>query len=125
MPISDHPLPAGVLKGIEQFNAGAFYECHDSIELEWVAERGDVRLMYQGLLQISVAFHHVRTGNWRGMVKMIARGKGKLLPFYPECVGIDVRRLLTDVERCEVELRELGPERLGEYNRFPTIRVNR
>ena len=75
--ISDHALPAGVLKGIEQFNAGAFYECHGSIELEWVVERGDVR------------------------------------------------RLLMDVERCEAEMRELGPERLGEFNRFPTIRVNR
>jgi hypothetical protein len=118
----DDRLPHGVLTGIEQFNAGLFYECHDSIELEWVAEKGDVRLIYQGLLQISVAFHHVRNGNRRGMVKMMSRGKGKLLPFLPACRGIDLEGLLTDIERCESSMRNLGAEHLREFDQFPTIR---
>ena len=121
----DGPLPAGVRKGCEQFNKRAFYGCHDSIAAVWVDEPGDVRLMYQGLLQISVAFYHVQKGNWRGMVKMMARGKGKLLPFLPSCQGVDLEGLLADVERCEVALRDLGPERMARFNQFPAIRVAR
>jgi predicted metal-dependent hydrolase/CheY-like chemotaxis protein len=119
----DRPLPAGVMQGIEQFNQRQFYQCHDSVELVWVDEPGDVRLMYQGLLQISVAFYHVQQGNWRGMVKMLARGKGKLLPFLPVCQGVDVGRLLADAEQCESVLKKLGPERMAELDPdlFPVI----
>jgi hypothetical protein len=121
----DQSVPAGVLEGIAQFNRQEFYACHDSIELVWVEEPGDVRLMYQGLLQISVAFYHVQQGNWRGMIKMLARGKPKLLPFLPACQGIDLTGLLADVERCEELLHDLGSERLAEFDPelFPTINV--
>jgi predicted metal-dependent hydrolase/CheY-like chemotaxis protein len=123
----DGPLPAGVLQGIEQFNRREFYACHDSIELVWVDEPGDVRLMYQGILQISVAFYQVQQGNWPGMVKMMARGKGKLLPFPPRCQGIDLEGLMAAVERCEAALRELGPEGMVEFDAdlLPIIRVAR
>jgi CheY-like chemotaxis protein len=119
----NQPLPPGILAGIEQFNRQEFYACHDTIELVWVDEPGDVRLMYQGILQISVAFHHVQNGNWPGMVKMLARGKGKLLPFLPACQEVDLETLLADVEHCEVALRELGPDEIGNFSRFCTIRV--
>jgi hypothetical protein len=119
----DGPPPDGVQKGIEQFNNRAFYRCHDSIEEAWIDEPGDVRLMYQGLLQISVAFYHVQQANWRGLVKMMARGKGKLLPFLPACQGIDLAALLADVEWSEARLRDLGPEGIGELDRFPIIRL--
>jgi predicted metal-dependent hydrolase len=120
----DESLPAGVQKGIDQFNSRAFYRCHDSIELVWVDEPRDVRLMYQGLLQIAVAFYHVRKGNWRGMVKMMARGKGKLLPFLPSCQGIDLDGLLADLEACETTLRDNGPEMTAEFDQFPTIHLD-
>ncbi len=118
-------LPAGILEGIQLFNKREFYACHDAIERVWVDEPGDVRLMYQGLLQIGVAFYHVQQGNRRGMVKMMARGKGKLLPFLPACQGIDLESLLADVERCEAELRDHGPETMMEFDHFPTIRHDR
>jgi CheY-like chemotaxis protein len=121
----DRPLPEEALNGIKQFNRREFYTCHDTIELVWVDEPGDVRLMYQGLLQVAVAFYHMQRGNWRGMVKMMARGRGKLLLFLPACQGVDLAGLLADVERCEMALRDLGPERMADFDPdlFPTIRV--
>jgi predicted metal-dependent hydrolase len=121
--VCDLPLPDSVQKGLRQFNNGAFYRCHDSIEEVWVAEPGDVRLMYQGLLQIGVAFHHVQKGNWRGAVKMLARGKGKLLPFLPACQGVDLVALLREVEAAEVDLHELSPEKIADFDCFPTVAV--
>jgi hypothetical protein len=117
----DQSPPAGVVQGIEQFNRQTFYRCHDALEEVWVDEPGDVRLMYQGLLQIGVAFYHVQKANWPGVFKMLARGKGKLLPFLPRCQGIDLESLLTGVERSEAALRDLGPERMAGFDLFPTI----
>jgi CheY-like chemotaxis protein len=121
--VCDFPLPDGIIEGIAQFNRREFYACHDSIELVWVNEPGDVRLMYQGLLQVGVAFYHVQQGNWPGMLKMMARGKGKLLPFLPTCQGVHLEALLSDIERCEATLNELGPERTATVDRFPIIRL--
>lgn len=121
----DATLPEGIREGIAQFNRHEFYACHDTIELVWVDTPEDVRLMYQGILQISVGFYHVGQGNWRGMQKMLARGEGKLLPFLPACQGVDLAGLMADVERAEAELEALGPERLEEFPAalFPKIRV--
>lgn len=121
----DRPLPAGIQKGIEQFNHRAFYRCHDSIELVWVDEPGDVRLLYQGLLQISVALYHVQKGNRRGTDKMMARGKGKLLPFLPACQGIDVTGLMIGIEACQAAIRNLAPERVADLDPafFPVIQI--
>lgn len=56
---------------------------------------------------------------------MLARGKGKLLPFLASCQGIDLARLLADLEQCEKELRHLGAEGLTSLDRFPCIHVVR
>jgi hypothetical protein len=123
--VCNQPVPAGVLKGIEQFNSHAFYRCHDSIEAVWVAEQGDVRFMYQGLLQISVGFYHIQHNNLRGAAKIMARGKGKLLPFLPGCQGIDLRGLLDGVESCEDALREPDARGIAGEDWFPTIQLTR
>lgn len=112
----DRPLPAGIVQGIQQFDRRQFYACHDSIELVWVDEPGDLRLIYQGLLQISVAFYHLQGCNWPGMVKMLAREQPKLMPFLPACQGVDLEGLLAQVERCEAALRELGSEGMAEFD---------
>ncbi len=118
-------LPAGVAQGIQQFNRREFYACHDSIEQVWVETAGDERLMYQGLLQIAVAFYHMQQGNWRGGLKMLERGKGKLLPFLPACRGVDLAAFLSGVDRTEVVLRELGSKDLTglDIHDFPVISV--
>jgi len=121
----DQSLPDGVLKGIEQFNSRAFFRCHDSIESVWVDEQGDVRFMYQGILQISVGFYHVQRGNLRGAAKMMARGKGKLLPFLPGCQGVDLGNLLDGVQRWEHGPRESDLRGAASEGWFPSIRLTR
>ena len=59
----DEPPPAQLLEGIAQFNRGELFEQHETLELLWRAERRDVRHLYQGILQIGVAFHHLRRLN--------------------------------------------------------------
>ena len=41
--------------GVEQFNAGQFYACHDTLEALWIEATEPEKALYQGILQIAVA----------------------------------------------------------------------
>src|SRR6186997_2543011 len=110
------PPPPQLIEGIAQFNRGEFFEQHETLELLWRAERRDIRYLYQGILQIGVAFHHLRRLNHHGTVYMLTRGAGYLAPFAPSCQGVDVAALLADAAAALMEVERLGPHRLAEFN---------
>ena len=114
-----------VMKGIEEFNRGEFFEQHESLEAAWRAEPRPVRELYQGILQVGVACYQIERGNLPGALKMFERGLRRLRQFAPECLGIDVSRLIADAERVRDEAQRLGPERLDALDRslFPRITV--
>jgi predicted metal-dependent hydrolase len=103
----DEPPPPLLLDGIAQFNRGEFFEQHETLELLWRAERRDIRYLYQGILQIGVAFHHLRRLN---------RGRRYLAPFAPRCQHVDVAALLRDAAAALLEVERLGPARLAEFD---------
>ena len=80
----DAPPPA-LLEGIALFNRGEFFECHEVLEDLWREEDAPVRALYQGVIQIGVALHHLRRGNWRGAVKLLTAGTEKVARFLPRC----------------------------------------
>ena len=110
------PPPPQLVEGITQFNRGDFFEQHETLELLWRAERRDIRHLYQGILQIGVAFHHLRRLNHHGTVYMLTRGPTYLAPFAPRCQGVDVEALLRDAAAALREVERLGPSRLGEFD---------
>jgi uncharacterized protein len=110
------PPPPQLLEGIGQFNRGEYFEQHETLELLWRAEKRDVRRLYQGILQIGVAFHHLRRLNHHGTVYMLTRGSRYLAPFAPRCQTVDVARLLGDAARALAEVERLGADRLGEFD---------
>src|ERR1700694_1328599 len=103
----DEPPPAALLEGTAQFNRGEFFEQHETLELLWRAERRDIRYLYQGILQIGVAFHHLRKLNHHGTVYMLTRRSTYLGPFAPSCQGVDVQRLLDDAAATLREVERL------------------
>ncbi len=119
------PLPSGVRKGIDEFNRREFFECHETIEAVWLVADDRVRAFYQGILQVGVACYHVENGNWRGATNLVSGGIEKLEAFVPDWQGVDVEGLLAQARRCEEEIRRLGPEKIGRFDRslFPGIRV--
>jgi uncharacterized protein len=118
-------VPALVLKGMEEFNKGEFYECHEYLEEAWMQEPGRVRFLYQGILQVGVGFYHLKNGNWRGATGLLRNGTARLKEFEPETLGIDVARLVRECERCLRELEELGRDRVREFDRSGIPKVER
>jgi uncharacterized protein len=122
----EEELPGLALKGIEEFNKGEFYECHEYLEEAWMQEPRRVRFLYQGILQVGVGFYHQQNGNWRGATGLLRNGVRRLREFEPVTLGIDVAHLVRECERCLEELEALGRARVGEFDptKVPRIAIN-
>src|SRR5256885_11728119 len=105
--------PARLRRGNEQFNRGQFYEQHETLEEEWLAERDPVRYLYQGILQIGVGFEHLRRGNPAGARALWQRGISYLEPFGGGCMNVDVDRPIAATARRLEALERGGIEPFG------------
>jgi hypothetical protein len=70
----DEPAPPELIRGIEQFNAGEFFDQHETLELLWRDTRTPVRGLYHGILQVGVGFHHWGNGNFHGASTLLEEG---------------------------------------------------
>jgi CheY-like chemotaxis protein len=120
----DEPAPPLLLHAVEQFNAGEYWECHETLEGLWNAEPREVRDLYQGSLQVGVAFHHLKNRNFPGAMKMFRRGLPRLRDLPEVCQGVRVAQLAQDARRIHDHVLELGLERLAEAAQpLPTIEL--
>jgi len=115
------------VRGIEQFNAGEFFEQHETLELLWRATSPPIRDLYHGILQVGVGFHHWRRGNFHGAAVLLEEGIDRLRPFAPSCQGIDVAALVADAASARERLVSLGPDRMSEFDlaEAPRVRFTR
>jgi predicted metal-dependent hydrolase len=115
--------PEELLLAIDQFNQGDWFECHETLEELWVGEKGELRDFYQGLLQLAVALHHWRDGNFKGAMTLFKRG-GECLERVPQvCQGVDVAGLRTDAVKLHEGLGALGEERMAELETRLILKV--
>lgn len=119
----DAPLSVLARRGIEDLNAGEYFEQHELLEEAWMAEPRPIREMYQGILQVGVAFLQIERNNWAGALKMFRRGLPRLRRLPPICQGVDIAAFRSAAEQIHWEITELGPERLQKFDRaqFPRI----
>ena len=64
--LCNSPLHRQAAEGLRLFNAGKYFEAHEALEDAWNAEKGKVRELYRGILQIAVVYLHVTRRNYRG-----------------------------------------------------------
>jgi len=108
----DAAPPPLLCRGIEQFNRREYWECHETLEVLWRAEPRPVRDLYQGVLQVGVAFHHLRAGNYPGAVKMLRRGLPRLRDLPETCQGLRVAELYQAARAIHDRVVDLGQERI-------------
>ena len=80
-------------EGIDLFNAGRFFECHEAWEYVWNRSQGSDKLAIQGLIQAAVAILHAERGNREGAQTLYAKARSKLDPLPKEFRGIDMESL--------------------------------
>ncbi|MEM7110974.1 MAG: DUF309 domain-containing protein [Chloroflexota bacterium] len=111
------PLPPLVVEGINLFNQGEFYKCHDALEEAWKQDRSVGRDLYRAILQIGIAYFQIGRGNYRGGLKMLLRVRQWLDPLPPTCRGINIAKLRTDSQAVQEALAELGAENIADFDR--------
>ena len=113
-------------QGIDEFNAGLFFQSHETLEDLWIVSPWPVRNFLQGLIQIAAAFVHLKRGEYAGSHRLLTEAILKLEGFTPRCLGVDVERLLAGVRRCREEVLTLGKARLHLFDRqlIPRIEFN-
>ena len=119
------PAPPELLRAIHEFNAGEFFEQHETLELLWRATPGEIRHLYEGILQIGVGMHHLfKNHNFHGAAVKLDHGIRLLETFPDRCHGVDVARLRRDARAARDALVVLGPDRVDEFPRALTPRVH-
>lgn len=88
-------MPEEFWQGVEQFNAGQFYACHDILEALWIDSIEPDKTFYQGILQIAVGLYHLGNRNRRGAMILLGEGSNRLRRYLPSYGGINVEELFT------------------------------
>ena len=116
---------AEMLHAFKQFNRGEYWEQHETLETIWRAETdATIRNFYKGILQIGVGFHHLRKGNYNGVVKVLGRGINYLKPYAPSCYGVDVARLVKEASAVYWQVVEGGADGLRKVQEMELPRVH-
>jgi predicted metal-dependent hydrolase len=100
------------LKGIEEFNQGLYFECHETLEEIWLEERGEDRRFYQGLIQIAAGYFKLEQGVPVGAIKLWRMGLEKIEPYGPSYEGIELESFTAlvraNLAKLEAAAREEG-----------------
>ena len=97
-----------VNKAVDQFNAGLFWECHETLEEIWLVTSYPLRHFYQGVLKIAVGFHHSDRHNVRGCRNKLGEGLRLLKVFTPSFLGLDTGALAVETDQW-LQLVSRGP----------------
>jgi len=104
------------IEGMKLFNAGNFFGAHEELETAWLAEKGDVRNLYRGILQIGVMYLHITRGNYNGAIKLYDRSMKWLKDWPDVCRGIQVGKLKVNAENVIKIVKELGAEKIRDFD---------
>lgn len=114
------------LEGIEQFNSGNFYECHDILEDVWFDVSGNDKAFYQGLINLAVGFYHItEKNNPMGALLQLNKAIIKLIPYKPVHEGINLGRLIPRIEECikNIQMLKDGKRKEFDLNLIPKLGI--
>ncbi|MGZ6194404.1 MAG: DUF309 domain-containing protein [Candidatus Binataceae bacterium] len=86
------------VEGIELFNAGRFFDCHEVWEEVWKQASGAEKLFHQGMIQAAVAILHAERGNLPGARSTWNKARAKLDSLPAEHMGIALGELRVAVD---------------------------
>jgi uncharacterized protein len=124
------PVRRVLVQAAACFNAGLFFEAHEHLEQVWRSHpRGQTKKYLQGLIQISVGFHHAQRGSFDGAVNQLGKGLEKAAGSTGEVLGLDGDAFFPAVTRIRDAIVAGGrggmrPMPLAEIPRMPLLGAN-
>lgn len=106
-------LPPEFWQGVEQFNQGEFYACHDTFEALWTEAHEPDRTFYQGLLQIAVGLYHLSNHNWQGAATLLGEANGRLRTYDEDYGGVNLNPVRQQAKAIWLLLHSEGQERVA------------
>jgi uncharacterized protein len=122
------PLRRAVAEATLCFNAGLYFEAHELLEHHWVGlPKGPAKRFLQGLIQISVGFHHAARGSYTGAANQLEKGLAKLAEPHDDSMGLDHARFLREVTaaRRRIVDRGLRGMRAAAPDEIPQMHLSR
>ena len=103
-------------EGIDLFNQGEFYDCHEVLEEVWTPTKQPDRWFLQSLIHFAVGFYHHRNRNYVGATRQLRKGIKKIQGYLPEWDGVDTAAIEREARKC-LDVIESG----GTVKTFPRI----
>jgi predicted GNAT superfamily acetyltransferase/predicted metal-dependent hydrolase len=108
---------AGIQTGMDLYNAGEYWACHEALEEVWLDARAEDKLFLQGLIQAAAAFHkYLVQANAVGAVKLLTRSLNKLMRYSDSYMGLDMEAFKRGLSTCWREVIELGQRHIDEFD---------
>jgi predicted metal-dependent hydrolase len=92
--------------GIDLMRAQRWFDAHEALEDEWRTAPEAERDFLQGLVHVTVAWHHAGRGNRPGAERQLAKAARRLGPYAPSHRGVDVARVLGQVDAAAARVAE-------------------
>ena len=90
--------------GLELMRAERWFDAHEALETEWRDSPEAERDFLQGLVHVTVAWHHAGRGNANGAARQLAKARRRLAPYAPSHRGVHVDRVLGQVSAAEARI---------------------
>jgi predicted metal-dependent hydrolase len=100
------------------FNRGEYFEAHEYWEELWNEASGKEHAFLQCLIQVAVALHHGRNGNWKGSRKLCASALGYLERARGAEANLDLDELRDKVLEIEIAVQKIQNGESGEIPFF-------
>lgn len=113
-------------RGRALFNEGCFFEAHEVWEAAWLHEKGELRLLLQGLIQVAAgyvkAFQDPRPA---GSVRLLGAGLAKLAGLQDGLAGLALAAFRERVGRSLLEARRWAAGETPGLDRALAPRLHR
>lgn len=93
-------------RGLDLMRAERWFDAHEALEEEWRDAPEPERDFLQGLVHVTVAWHHASNGNRPGAERQLEKAARRLGPYSPSHRGVDVAGILGQVEAASARVAE-------------------
>jgi uncharacterized protein len=93
-------------RGLQLMRTERWFDAHEALEEEWREAPEAERDFLQGMVHVTVAWHHAANGNRPGASRQLEKAARRLGPYAPAHRGVDVDRVLGQVEAAAARVAE-------------------